>query len=98
MGDSLNEVWGFDRRHFPIRYRGHEIHVLHNTASKTVDSRLRLHLTLHCPKCDEESVVRGRLPPEYYRYEYRAALAKFAALSHFADTCDAKMNYSYHGP
>jgi len=97
MNRSDSGEMGFKRSMFPYNFRDHELHLLHNDASETVDGRLQLHLTLHCPKCDSEQVVRGRLPKEVRDYNYRAALAKFITLGYFAKHCDQKYRNSYHG-
>jgi len=88
---------GFKRSMFPFNFRDHELHLLHNDATETVDGRLQLHLTLHCPKCDSEQVLRGRLPKDTTDYSYRAALAKLITLGHFIEPCDQKYRNSYHG-
>lgn len=99
MRYTSSEELGFARSFFPVEYSGHEVHLLHNDAHETVDGRLQLHLTLHCPKCDSEHTVRGRLPPEVIDFEYRAALAKLVALGWFDDDCTARSNHrTYYGP
>jgi hypothetical protein len=93
---GAKEEYGFNRHEFPITFREHKLYLLENVAEETVDNRLRLHITIHCPRCDNEQVIRGRLPPEYNRHEYRAALAKLAALGYFSDECESRPNHIHH--
>lgn len=91
------EKLGFPRSSFPFELKGHEIHLLHNDAYIKADDRIQIHLTLHCPRCDEEHTVRGRLPPEVEDYNYRAAVAKFLVLGHFNYDCSGRKHHTYYG-
>lgn len=97
MKYTSTEKYGFPRSFFPVNWANHEIHLLHNDAHETVDNRFQIHLTLHCPRCDEEHTVRGRLPPEFEDYNYRAALAKLTVLGAFNYECGGNKNHTYYG-
>lgn len=99
MRYTKSEALGFPRSFFPVDLAGHEVHLLHNDAHETVDGRLQLHLTLHCPRCDSEKTVRGRLPPEIRDHTERAAAAKLIALGYFKEDCKNSGNrHTYYGP
>jgi len=98
MRYTSTEEYGFPRSFFPVEWAGHEIHILHNDAHETVDDRFQVHLTLHCPRCDEEHTVRGRMPPEVEDYNYRSALAKLTVLGYFKHKCNGRSNHTYYGP
>jgi len=93
-----SEACGFPRGFFPAELAGHEIHLLHNDAHETVDGRFQLHFTLHCPRCDDDYTIRGRVPPEFERYNYIAALVKLTALGYFKNECSGRPHHTYYGP
>jgi hypothetical protein len=79
-------------------YNGHELHILRNEAYVDDENRLRLHLLMECPICEDECSVRGRLPDDFDDYNYRAALAKLVLIGYFNEPCDGtNTNYVYSG-
>lgn len=80
------ETFGFTRMRFPARFRGHTLLLLDNKGEFTVDGRLAFHITLYCSRCDDEVVVRGRLPPDQSS-EQKMAIVKLAALGGFKEEC-----------
>lgn len=100
LDKHLNKVerYGFFRDAFPVYYKDHEIHLLKNDAHETIDGRLQIHLTLHCPRCGDENVVRGRLPPTLTNPHQVIIGAKALALSKFTEQCTIGPNHTYFGP
>jgi hypothetical protein len=81
------QEYAFKKSIFPLYWRDHKLCLSENTAYKTNDERLRIHLSIYCPYCNEDYVIRGRLEYGFDRFEYRAALAKIAVLGYFNRSC-----------
>lgn len=78
-----SEEKGFNRTMFPISINEHELILLYNQLYVTDENRLHIRLQLFCAHCQEEYVIRGKLPAEYTDFTYRAGVAKFMLLGYF---------------
>lgn len=80
------EEYGFDRRSFPVDFYGHHLTILYNDCCEHPETIGGIyHLGLHCPRCDEDAIVRGRLPMEDW-VEY-VPLVKWLLFSEFGHRC-----------
>lgn len=90
-----SEAFGFSRKLFPLKFRGHNLLLVDNEGTYTVDERLTFHVTLYCSQCRDEQTIRGRLPPEQSA-ERKMALVKVAALGAFRDACPESNRKTYY--
>lgn len=97
MYSPKSEEFGFNRTHFPMMFRGHNLYLLHNDGHITIDARPRFHLTAYCINCKREETVRGRLPRgNIDNIDRISALAQFIIYAHFSDGCDSAGKRTYY--
>jgi len=85
------EQYGFVRRHFPMKFSGHNIQILSNDGHKTSDGRLLFDFCLHCKNCEMTSNISGRFPVNCDRQEAYVVNAKIAVFAKFS-TNECKQN------
>jgi len=72
---------------FPLSYKSHSLVPLQNDLFVDDENRVKVHLTLHCGNCYQNTTVRGHLPRECTDYNRIAALSKMATLGGFVHPC-----------
>lgn len=86
-GIDTTEALGFNRRDFPLSYKGHTLFLMRNYLYVNDESRLRAHVTIHCSTCKANRTIRGTFPREYTSHNRLSALTKVAVLSLFSQEC-----------
>lgn len=83
------ERYGFERRLFPLSYKGHRLVILSNDAYIDNDERMLFDFTLYCRECGRERGLSGRFPDDCQDRMAAVVNAKVACFDKFkVEACE----------